>query len=315
MCPVKALSSSKGRTERDTPPNAGKECIVFLVHEFNEEIRRRFKRLEKETRHRYDVYILADKKTRVPRDVLNRYCVEYFDFSDLKRMARSVIGGSIVPGNCHLRTIEFFRRHPSYERYWFIEYDVHYSGNWMDFFSQFEDDGSDLLASVVHTLAEERTWAWASSFSCPKRALEEEERLIAFLPVHRLSSRAIHEIEKRVRKGWVGHFEMLVPTAVLDAGLTVSDLGGSGRWTPRERKNKNYISVQVYGVNTLQTFRYRPMIYYPLIRNFLYHPIKMKICLRDQVKTFLWSLLDILKHPWGSLRFYRTYCSALFWSP
>jgi hypothetical protein len=297
--------------DKGEPSKRRRECIVYLVHYFDDNIRKRFDKLHKETGPRFDVYLLAEHGTRVAPDFMDRYSVEFFQFSKIKKMARKVIGERILPGNCHLRTIDFFHRHPSYERYWFIEFDVHYSGDWSRFFRQFDDDGSDLLAATVHSLAQERTWVWADSFSAPKRRLEEDKRLIAFLPAHRLSSRAIQEIEQRVGMGWVGHFEMLIPTAILDAGLSVSDIGGTGPWTPRRRKNRNYISVRVYGVNTLQTFRFRPPVQILAIKDFLYHPIKADLGPWERFKAFLMSLSDVVKHPIASVRFYKAYISAL----
>ena len=46
-------------------------------------------------------------------------------------------------GHTDLIALHFFRTHPNYERYWFVEYDVRFSGAWRDFFGAFDDNDAD----------------------------------------------------------------------------------------------------------------------------------------------------------------------------
>ena len=50
--------------------------------------------------------------------------------------------------------------------------------------------------------------------------MDAENTLVAFFPVHRISKRGLDVVAARVAEGWHGHFEMLVPTALADAGLS-----------------------------------------------------------------------------------------------
>ena len=79
-----------------------------------------------------------------------------------------------------------------------------------------------------------------------------------------------------MREGWVGHFEVLLPSALTYCGLLISDIGGSGSWTPKDRVLRHYVDLPsgapyLYGAGTL---RYRPAIRSRLIDNKLYHPCK-----------------------------------------
>jgi hypothetical protein len=195
----------------------------------------------------------------------------------LKQMAKSVIGEKIIPG-CHLRSIDFYQRFPGYRFYWFIEYDVVYTGHWGAFIASFADDQSDLLASHVRALSADPDWHWREGFSTGADVFAADEWVLAFLPIHRISARGLKAVATKVRAGWVGHYEALLPSALVHCGLPISDIGGSGAWTPKDRMLRHYVDRgdglhYLYGAGTL---RYRPAIRSRLMKNMLYHPRKTK---------------------------------------
>lgn len=247
-----------------------RDVVVFLTHIFDPEIERRFLKLQRECAPTSDVVLLTERGTTVPAGL--RRFTERYDFATLKHTARSVIGDRIVPGNCHLRSIDYYRRFPDYRFYWFVEYDVVYTGDWGAFIASFAGDESDLLASLVRTLADEPDWNWRSAFSTAADELPEEQWVLAFLPIHRISARGLATVAAKVRDGWVGHFEVVLPSALGHAGLRLADLGGSGAWTPRDRVHRHYVDWP--GLPYAGTVRYRPPIRLRPIRNMLYHPCK-----------------------------------------
>jgi len=114
------------------------------------------------------------------------------------------------------------------------------------------------------------------SFSTGTDPIAQDEWILAFMPIHRLSARACEAVAKKVSEGWVGHFEVLLPTALTHCGLRVSDIGGSGAWTPKDRVLRHYVDWHaglpyLYGTGTL---RFRPEVRSRLIKNKLYHPCK-----------------------------------------
>ncbi len=247
-------------------------AIVFITHFFDAAIEKRFRKLRKECSRLFDVFLLAEAGVAVPDALLPE--THSFDFESLRSMARSVIGEKVVPGNCHLRSIDFFRRAPGYRFYWFVEYDVVYSGNWRRFFSSFDDDASDLLAAHVRLARDDAEWPWASTFGPGADRLTDEERLIAFLPVHRISARGLEAVERKVAEGWIGHFEAIVPSALAHDGLSVADLGGSGAFTPADRVNRHYLVCRPDFSYFVGTLRCGPPIALRMVRNVLYHPCK-----------------------------------------
>lgn len=251
------------------------DVIVFLAHVFDEEIERRFFKLRQECSELCDVVVLAEQGSTIPPNVAP--FTRFFDFSALKQMAKSVIGSGIVPGNCHLRSIDYYRRFPNYRFYWFIEYDVVYTGNWAALISSLAEDQSDLLAAHVRTLADDPDWFWKESLKTEPDNLRRDEWIFAFLPVHRISARGLEAVAEKVRDGWTGHFEALVPSSLAHCGLRISDIGGSGAWTPKDRIHRHYVDWRKglhhgYG----GSLQYRPSIRLRLIRNRLYHPCGTK---------------------------------------
>jgi hypothetical protein len=252
---------------------AKSDVVVFLAHVFDAEIERRFFKLKLECSDCCDVVALVEQGSEVPPSIAP--FTQFFDFSALKQMAKSVIGKKVVPGNCHLRSIDFYRRYPNYEFYWFIEYDVVYTGDWGRLIGSLTEDRSDLLAAHVRTLADNPRWYWNHSLATGSDNLSKDEWILAFLPIHRISARGLEAVARKVRDGWTGHFEALVPSALAYSGLRVSDLGGSGTWTPKDRIRRHYVdwrTLRRYG----GSLQYRPSIRFRLIKNRLYHPCKTK---------------------------------------
>ncbi len=250
-------------------------AIVFMAHYLDSEVERRFRKLKQEAPDDCDVFLLGEAGLAVPEDLSERTCL--FDFEAVRTMARSVIGDSLVPGNCHLRSIDFARRFPGYRFTWFVEYDVVYRDDWGAFFKSFDEDQSDLLAANVVAAGDYPDWYWTSTFSPAEELVGPEDRTIALLAIHRISAKGLEEVARSVAAGWVGHFEMLVPTALVRAGLTVADIGGSGPFTPAHRFERHYLDCRGFAIRcSVGTLRDTPAIRFPIIRDMLHHPCKTR---------------------------------------
>jgi hypothetical protein len=247
---------------------------VFLTHLFNRQIEERLLKLIGEAAGAgADVFVLAEARTPVP----GAYgaITERFEFARLRARARSVIGNSLLPGNCHLRALDFFDRHPGYAHYWFVEYDAVYSGDWGRLFAALEDDPSDLLAARFAAIGDDPDWPWQRDFSTAGDAVDKARWVRAFFPVHRLSAAALQCIAQAVGRGWTGHFEVLVPTALGHAGLTMADIGGRSAWTPAARRDRHYLDCPLPDrFHCFGTLRYRPAIRSMPVADLIYHPVK-----------------------------------------
>jgi hypothetical protein len=283
-----------------------KRCIGFLTHRFDAEIQARFEKLLSDCHPAYDVYIVAEKGCPVPESCLGR--AHLFDFPQLRQRARSVIGEGLYPGNHHLRNLDFFDAHPGYDFYWGIEYDVAYEGDWGVLLSSLDTDPSDLLGTHVRPAAGAEGWHWLDTLRAGPQA-SPDEAIIAFLPIWRMSHRAMLALAERVDAGWEGHFEILIPTALKRAGLSIADIGGRSPWTPRQRRQKHYLADGK--VDSLSTIRHLPLfLKTPRVPGILYHPRKpAPITVADARRTLGHLRVELRRRP---LRFAAFYLETLY---
>ncbi|MGE0845748.1 MAG: hypothetical protein AB7L41_05725 [Flavobacteriaceae bacterium] len=255
--------------------------VAFQCHRFNAEMTRRFEVLRdcaaalSRGGVRYDVRVLADAAGEVPSPLAAD--AHRFRFEELRAMMAETVGDTLVPGNNHLAMLDFAAAHPDYDRYWFVEYDVVRSGGWAAFFRAFEAEDADFLSTRLRRIADEPGWYWRGSLATGSDTVADEARLFAFMPICRLSREALAATRTACARGWTGHYEALVPTAVAAAGLAVSDIGGGGPFVPLKRRHRHYIEAAVpvsEEMEFLSTFRWRPPVRRKPVAGLLYHPDK-----------------------------------------
>lgn len=257
-------------------------AVLFLAHEWNEAIGQRFLRLRRE------IGPFADCFVRLQSDqgeVLRQWtgflqamgaldAMVPFDAGELPaQLGFGYFGDGRVLGNSHFPLLQFART-GGYRYYWQVESDVEYRGNWLSFIGSYRQCETPLLASHIHSFHDWPTWGWWRSLSAPSGAQVKVGTLRkAFLPVFRISADAIEAVEQAHRSGWLGHFEVLIPTALVRAGLGVDDLCAINRCYVGPSQNPSPIRpVQ-------STLRWRPAI---SINEFthrapgplIFHPIK-----------------------------------------
>jgi hypothetical protein len=212
------------------PPEA---VVLFLAHQWSEAIGQRFWRLRRELSPLLDCFVsLQDDRG----DVLRNWqaflaglgapdALAPFLPDDLPgELGLRYFGDRRILGNAHFPLLRFARSN-RYRHYWQVESDVEYRGNWLAFFSAYIDCETPLLASHIHRYPEWPSWGWWRSLSAPAGvALGPNDLYKAFFPVFRISRDAIQAVEQAHASGWLGHFEVLVPTTLVRAGLAIQDL-------------------------------------------------------------------------------------------
>lgn len=251
------------------------QVVAFFTHLFDDEIESRYLKLKSDLEGVAEVLIFSQAGTRIPERYRDR--TYFFDYEGIRSAAKRVIGDQLLPGNVHLVELDFYRNHPGFDYYWFIEFDVVFSGNWATLFRAVRDDRADLLAGHVRGFQQERKWPWWETLDLPGCPLSQAEWVRAFFPVYRISTAGFQAVDKWVKRGWTGHFEGLIPCAIRSESLSISDLGGTGPWTPRERRHRFYSSFSWDGGGTLAagTLRHRPpQGSLRLRRDTIFHPVK-----------------------------------------
>jgi hypothetical protein len=255
-------------------------ALVLLTHRFDAPILDEFSRMRRALLDGDTAFVASDA-ARIP-DTLDAK-VHRFVFADIARRASRLVEDGILR-NLHLAWIDFFDAHPGFDHYWFIEYDVRYSGPWHELIDAFRNQPHDLLCAHLRDAVEEPDWHWWREIVSPQGVPERASLLRGFLPVARLSRDALQTLASAIASGWSGFLEGLIPTLMQDRGLRIGDFGGDGRFVPEGFRNRFYTSFddREGSLCGAGTHRFRPALAYPRIQpGRIWHPVKPEHCLVD----------------------------------
>jgi hypothetical protein len=155
-----------------------------------------------------------------------------------------------------------------------MEYDVRFTGQWLDFFAQFATSRSDLLATTLFDYSFRPGWDNWGTLKSPKR-VPEAARVRALLPVYRLSNTALRALHEAYCDGWSGHYEVTIPTILKTQGFTLEDFGGSGSYVAAGNQDRFYRNSPGNAGLAPGTFTVAPnQISSDYPPNMLWHPIK-----------------------------------------
>ncbi|MES2006380.1 MAG: hypothetical protein V4450_17815 [Bacteroidota bacterium] len=162
--------------------------------------------------------------------------------------------------------MDFFSKHGEYGYYWYIEYDVFFTGDWKIFLDFFKDVNKDFLSCDIRLYENTSTWPWWQTLKHPEKKIALANRLRSFNPIYRLSAAALFFIQQQLYNKWSGHHEVLLPTLLYHNNFSLSDFGGDGEFVDKGAENKFY---------SKETFRWRPAFNKAGgLKNKLYHPVK-----------------------------------------
>lgn len=243
-----------------------KQAVLYLTTKSNEWTLRAFHALEQSLQGMADVYFAYHQQGDVlPVSLQNIENLFVFTSDALKELGYTPIErGKLVPGSNHFPLLKFFKENQCYDYYWLVEDDVCFSGDWKDFFGSFASCTSDFLSSVIETKAENPTWYWWTSLKTGNEVIAEEKLLKSFNSIYRLSSQALVCIDAHLRIGWMGHYEVLLPTLLYNKGFLLEDFGGEGTFVRPENNAKFYDDTSMRIAPVLPDDR----------KNYLFHPVK-----------------------------------------
>jgi hypothetical protein len=195
-----------------------------------------------------------------------------------------------------------------YDSFWFVEYDVDFTGDWGTFFSAMASTEADLLGTTLYPRSQSESWCHWNAFRAPV-GLAAEHQVRGFFPIVRLSRQFAHVYRNEIPNGWSGHYEALWPSIALHRKFRIEDIGGTGPFVPPARQGRFYTNSDDPILNA-GTFRYRPPVagkYYPhsapqIAKDHLCHPVKtvayeasQAAALRAQVGELKSSLRQVTK--------------------
>ncbi|MDA8231075.1 MAG: hypothetical protein M0006_07030 [Magnetospirillum sp.] len=182
-----------------------------------------------------------------------------FDAADIRGLGFPYKGRRLSARDVELFAMWFARRRPEYERYWVLEYDVDFSGQWRTLFDAFAGSPADLLATTVHRYGVNPEWENWETVRTPAGRPLPSGLLRAFLPCYRISRRGIEALMGAYDNGWRGHYEATVPTILEGAGLIIEDMGGDGEFVAVGNRNRFYTNTPARNALSPGTFVFRPV--------------------------------------------------------
>lgn len=250
--------------------------ILFSSHIVNNETINRYLKIREGIPQNIKIVWCLNKREgevyTLPKDI------EVFEFTkeDFQYLPYTVFSEDIW-FNANLIMMLFYLQNPRYDFYWFIEYDVIFTGSWDLLFCAFADTKSDLISSHVERYSNANTsWQWWDVIELKDKVIPIENRLKSFNPVYRLSHRALSFLHECLSKGNAGYYEVLMPTILYDGGFTLEDFGGTGDFVKPGNRNRFYIQGTYTNYGTMRYFpNYsREEINALGTANKLFHPIK-----------------------------------------
>lgn len=250
-------------------------AILFVTHFFNEEIECQINKLRIEAEEFASVYVVyqADKvELKLPKEVKQHT----FTIDTLNKLGYKSWGCTIMDGNFHFVLLDFYRKHPDFNYYWLVEYDVRFNGNWKTFFSFFQDKEEDFLSAHMETKEDKPDWNRWHEIELENIPQNCITLLKSFNPICRFSNRAFALLHSRCLLGDRGHNELLMPTLFMYFKLKIADFGGTGRYIYEEFPNLFYRYDPEDDEENKCTHRYDPKHSYSTMKysNMIYHPIK-----------------------------------------
>ena len=271
-------------TKRTQPSHAASDtAIMFISQTAHQSVLNRLYKLQTESRPRDEVFFAYDVTDADSRAISRaeaaaggRWCP--FESETLHITGYQYDWGdntepTLLPGNMDLLYVHLARQHPGYERYWFVEYDVAYTGDWATVFSAV-DSSADVVGTTLQKHHQNPTWAWWQSFDPPSECNQEMWHR-GFFPIIALSKAALRHIEQGVQSEWAGHSEAVIPSIAHYHGLKIADLGGEGPYASNKNRNRFYTNSPSNPTLAPGSFVYRPVRSQPGTQpETLWHPVK-----------------------------------------
>lgn len=272
-------------------PAGPRDAVAFLTHKWDPRLARHFAKFRRETERVLPVYLVyhLPEGSALPQGVEPDLVVTNDDVraqfpAGFAQLASRLPHSLYNQVDLIWLTAFLDPKVREFDRLWLIENDVDYSGNWGDFFAATADYEGDLIATHFRWRHQELTWMWLKDIVDPRD--DPGDQLMGFFPVTRLSRRAIEVVAESYRRWeWRGHFELVLPTIVHRAGLSISELGGWNDLTPSERRGRHYQGAFTTGTKGYFTFGVGPAMQHYFAesrlgywdRDTLYHPIKTNL--------------------------------------
>ena len=279
------------------PSPATRDCIVLFTHKWSPAIARHYARLQRQAGRVADVRLAMHQQEGVPlpEGMAPDVVVTWTDAArNFPRRAAQMEARKSPWGFIDLiwSTAFLDKSLAACDRFWLVEYDIDYSGDWADFFGATATYDADVLTAHLRPLSAEPNYFFAPLYRQPEAS--PADPLIALMSISRMSRRFLEHYRDTLRQpGWDGHFEMVLPSIARAGGFTVAEIGGENPFTPPERRGLHYTGSFADNDRPGTTHGYLPARGYRYfvdsprrfrLPNSVYHPIKADFTLRRRLE-------------------------------
>jgi len=240
-------------------------AVLYISHIVSPATIRNYFRIKEGMRSNFDVFWVYEGNHS--SKILNLLPINVFRFSkdEINIPEKSEKQTGITPGNTPLITIKFSNNN-EYDNYWFIEYDVQFTGNWNDVFSLTHECEADLIAEFIEFPFSDETWSHWESIDLPYAQVAR-----CFGPIRRVSHRMLGRYEDLLASGYWAHHEILLPSMAKHEGWAVEELNDLAK-----KQRGGHIYTPANDQDEEGTLNYRPVTSttWGKERNKLHHPVK-----------------------------------------
>lgn len=137
-------------------------AVLFVAHLINEDTMEKYTKLQNELSDTCDVFWVLQKE--YGNDMLLPDDIHFYTFSmaSIRELQYESLYDDSIYCNVNFILQRFFKDNPKYGRYWSIEYDVIFTGNWHTLINCFEHKDADLISCHIAKYAKgtNEHWDW-----------------------------------------------------------------------------------------------------------------------------------------------------------
>src|SRR5579863_4862318 len=171
-----------------------RDAVLYYSHFCSPTVLREISRLRNELDSQYEVFAIGycgDSEVLRGIDIVPVIVYTAPDLITLPYPQKAYQLRSGIRGNADLAPMRFFLEHHDFDRYWIIEYDVRFSGNWSELFADLSSSTADLLCTTIQSWAEHPNWPHWKSLVTGEDSVPMTRRVKGFMPFSRLSRRLL----------------------------------------------------------------------------------------------------------------------------
>ena len=220
-----------------------KNIVLLSTHVVNEFVIQKCRKLRSDLdNQKYEVILVINMDDECRWNVPNEILCFTTSCESINELGYEPIEETMLPGSCHFPLLRFYTDNPFYQFYWFIEYDVDFTGHWSLLMNDCDNNLSDydFLSCHVERFDEDRNKYWPWWYRSNDVGYKLKDCIKGFNPICRFSNAALSFLDHYQKMGYSAHSEVLITTCLYHGGLKIGDFGGKGEFVPKGYEEKFY---------------------------------------------------------------------------